>query len=84
MNDQILTTILSKLNAIEHKIKVIEGEEVGPTDSLYERTLRVMEKHDELTIPLLERELKINRDVADKLLDRLEAAGYGKCYFEEV
>lgn len=85
MNDNILRTILSKLDTIETKIKVLEtGEPVASPEPLFDRTLRLMEKHDELSESMLERELKVDKTTASKLLDRLESAGYGKCYFEEA
>ncbi len=81
--DQVLKTILSKLEHIEGRLNHVEHEEKTETP-LFEKAIKVMAKYDELTAQTLEKELGVSRQEGDRLLDLLESAGLGKCSMEEV
>ena len=88
--------ILEKLNTIESrlgKLEVGNGKEsiVSETtpqktsrDELFGKALALVDKYEEIPSELLQRELSVEEGRANAILDQLEAAGYGSCYFGEV
>ncbi|MBI3619668.1 hypothetical protein HY214_00785 [Candidatus Roizmanbacteria bacterium] len=98
--DNLLKTILNKLDAIDGRLKEIEKGEPAksitvtqsknPTvrdvkkDPYLEKTLGLLAKYEVMTCAFLQKEFGIDANHADKLLDQLEAAGYGKCYWEDI
>lgn len=85
MNDP-LNIILSKLQNIESRLFKIEGRP-GRTDSkpdpLLHKALEIANKHDEVPSSLLQKELRIDVKRAEGIMDELEKAGYGECYFAD-
>lgn len=57
---------------------------VSQHDPLFAKAVEIMEKYDEISASTLQQALKIDKARAEKLLDELEAAGYGTCYWKEV
>ena len=53
-------------------------------DPLFAKAVEIMEKHEEISSFTLQQALKIDKTRAEKILDQLEAAGFGTCYWKEV
>lgn len=85
MNDP-LNIILSKLQNIESRLFKIEGRSSGTdskSDPLLHKALEIANKHDEVPSSLFQKELKIDVKRAESIMDELEKAGYGECYFAD-
>ncbi len=95
--DNAMTIILKKLDEIDKRLKNLEMSRdqmlIATTqkattppqrDPLFLKAVEVMEKYDEISSATLEKALKIDKTRAEKLLDQLEEAGYGTCYWKEV
>lgn len=57
---------------------------VSQHDPFFAKAVEILEKYDEISSATLQQTLKIDKARAEKLLDELEAAGYGTCYWKEV
>ncbi len=53
-------------------------------DPLFAKAVQILEKYDEISALQLQQALKIDKERAEKILDELEAAGYGSCYWKEI
>jgi DNA segregation ATPase FtsK/SpoIIIE-like protein len=94
--DNSLKVILSKLDDIDGRLKTLETGKSHPPgrgpqtplrpadrDPLFAKAVEIMEKHEEISALTLQQALKIDKSRAEKLLDALEAAGYGECSWRE-
>lgn len=97
--DESVKVILKKLDDIDSRLKSIEGvktpslstlrvsgakETKVERDPLFNKTLEIMDKYDEMSSRQLQEALKIDQKRADNILDQLETAGLGTCYMKEV
>lgn len=90
--DEAVKVILKKLDDIDSRLKTLEtGEPQAKAqpvkvekDSFIPKALQIMDKYDEISAVQLQEALKIDKTRAEKLLDELEMAGYGNCYWKEV
>ncbi len=96
--DNTSKLILDKLTSIESRLGKLETgshdnkKSVEPTiasaphsrDALFGKALSLLEKYEEIPSALLQKELAVDEKKANLLLDQLEEAGYGSCYFGEV
>lgn len=80
-----LTTIESRLGKLEKRPADEVSEEIPQAkDALFKKALVIAEKYEEVPASLLQKELSIDEKRANLLLDQLEEAGYGSCYFGEA
>ncbi len=90
--DDAVKIILKKLNDIDGRIQKLEKGEVtvekkaekSERDPLFSKAVEIMDKFDEISAPKLQEGLKVDKVRAEKILDQLEAAGYGTCYWKEA
>ncbi len=94
--DNTFKQILEKLTTIESRLGKLETGKRGETDTvvtvktampqrdaLFGRALALVDKYEEIPSALLQKELAIDEERANAILDQLEEAGYGSCYFGE-
>lgn len=97
--DNILQTILKKLEGIDERMKVLEvggGKLEVKTqpkiivpekkDELLEKAWSIISKTegDEISTDYLMRALGVDERRAEKIFDQLETEGYGTCEWKEV
>ncbi len=92
--DDAVKVILKKLDDIDDRLQALEGGKKTPVaetktqaverDHLFSKAMEIMDKFDEISARKLMDDLKIDKGRAEKLLDELETAGYGTCYWKEV
>ena len=96
--DNVLHTILKKLDIIESRLKTVETTpstsparmqkpEVRVTkDELADRAWDIISKNEkeELSADFLAKGLGIDVKRAEKIFDQLESAGYGSCSWREA
>lgn len=95
--DNSANIILQKLEEIDGRLRKIEGGTVVQPkppqmqnqpkkplqDPLFQKTVSLVGKYDEVPAPLLQRLLSVDLPRAEQILDQLEAAGLGQCTWEE-
>lgn len=84
--EDTLNIILSKLQNIESRLFKVEGkksESQPKPDPLLHKALEIANRHEEVPSSLLQKELRIDVKRAEKIMDELEKAGYGECYFAD-
>lgn len=94
MNDSF-KVVLKKLDEIDARLKNLERSK-NPyinepnklkdikRDPLFAKALEVIDRYEEISSVQLSKELKIDVKRAEEIMDQLEKAGIGACYFKEV
>jgi hypothetical protein len=97
--DNILQTILKKLEGIDERMRTLEGGklkvEVGikpkvmipeKKDELLEKAWSIISKTEgeEISTDYLMKALGVDEKRVEKIFDQLEAEGYGTCEWKEV
>ncbi len=93
--EDILKSILKKLDTIEGRLSVVESqapaapkkivEQKSPAhDPLFEKAIKVIREYDEVPTTLMQQKLGIDFKRAELILDQLASAGYGETYMGEA
>lgn len=95
--DDAVKVILKKLDDIDSRLQTLEGGKITVTekkaeaktpiaerDPLFGEAVKIMDKFDEISVITMAEALEMDVTRATKILDQLEAAGFGTCYFKEA
>lgn len=97
--DNILQTILKKLEGIDERIKTLEGGKLKveegfkpkvntpeKKDELLDKAWDIIShsKEEEFSSDFLVKTLGVDEKRAEKIFDQLEKEGYGSCEWKEV
>jgi DNA segregation ATPase FtsK/SpoIIIE-like protein len=93
--DESVKVILKKLDDIDSRLKNLEtpgsaaASKAEPQvkverDPLFSKALEIIDKSDEVSSIQLQEALRVDKARAEKIMDQLEAAGFGTCYMKEA
>ncbi len=94
--EEILKSILKKLDTIEGRLTAVESQEPIITakkkvevkqpirNLLFDKAVKIIQDYDEVPTTLMQQKLGVDFKKAEQILEQLASAGYGETYMGEA